>query len=250
MPGSRLSQQERRTVAAGLTEGLSYTEIARRLDRPTSTITREVNRNGGPTGYRADQAHQATERRARRHKAAPTRSSAGTGTGTGTDGPERTGARDFEKEFTALLIQTGLPGMASRVLACLYAADTGSRTAAELVQRLQVSPASISSAVRYLDEQELIRRERAPGKRHERYVIDDDVWFRAMLASANVNALLADAAHRGADTLGATTPSGQRLAAMSQFLTHVGRDLVTSATRWREVFAAGSESTPGGAAPE
>ncbi|MGG2461647.1 MarR family transcriptional regulator [Streptomyces sp. RGM 3693] len=246
MPGSRLSQQERRTVAAGLTEGLSYTEIARRLDRPTSTITREVNRNGGPTGYRADQAHQATERRARRHKAAPTPPSAETGT----DGSERPGVRDFEKEFTALLIQTGLPAMASRVLACLYAADAGSRTAAELVQRLRVSPASISSAVRYLDEQELIRRERTPGKRHERYVIDDDVWFRAMLASANVNALLADAAHRGADTLGATTPSGQRLASMSQFLTHVGRDLVTSATRWREVFAAGPEPTPGGPTPE
>jgi hypothetical protein len=39
--------------------------MARRLDRPTSTVTREVMRNGGPTGYRADLAHRATERRTR-----------------------------------------------------------------------------------------------------------------------------------------------------------------------------------------
>lgn len=40
--------------------------------------------------------------------------------------------------------------MVSRVLGCLYVTDTGSRTAVELVQRLQVSPAPIALAVRYL----------------------------------------------------------------------------------------------------
>src|SRR3954469_3822010 len=69
MPGGRLTQQERQQIALGLADGLAYAEIARRLDRPTSTITREVMRNGGPTGYRADLAHRATERRA--HRPAP-----------------------------------------------------------------------------------------------------------------------------------------------------------------------------------
>ncbi|MEU5305049.1 helix-turn-helix domain-containing protein [Streptomyces noursei] len=240
MPGGRLSRQERHSIAEGLAEGLSYAEIARGLDRPTSTVTREVTRNGGPTGYRADQAHRATERRARRRTPAPTQAPpAGTDDAYGRD---REVVRDFEEQFTALLVHTGLPKMAARVLGCLYAADTGSRTAAELVQRLQVSPASISLAMHYLEEQELIRRERDPGKRHERYVIDDDVWFRAMLASANANALLAEAAHQGARTLGATTPAGRRLADMGRFLTHVGQDLVTSAEHWREVFSAGPGS--------
>lgn len=72
MPGGRLTQQERQQIALGLADGLAYAEIARRLDRPTSTITREVMRNGGPTAYRADLAHRATERRAhRRRQAAP-----------------------------------------------------------------------------------------------------------------------------------------------------------------------------------
>jgi DNA-binding transcriptional regulator GbsR (MarR family) len=56
----------------------------------------------------------------------------------------------FEEQFTVLLVQTGLSKMVSRVLGCLYVTDTGSRTAAELVQRLQVSPAPIALAVRYL----------------------------------------------------------------------------------------------------
>lgn len=72
MPGGRLTQQERQQIALGLADGLAYAEIARRVDRPTSTITREVMRNGGPTAYRADLAHRATERRAhRRRQAAP-----------------------------------------------------------------------------------------------------------------------------------------------------------------------------------
>lgn len=72
MPGGRLTQQERQQIALGVADGLAYAEIARRLDRPTSTVTREVMRNGGPTGYRADLAHRATELRThRRRKAVP-----------------------------------------------------------------------------------------------------------------------------------------------------------------------------------
>ncbi|MEW2556860.1 helix-turn-helix domain-containing protein, partial [Streptomyces zhihengii] len=66
MPGGRLTQQERQRIAAGLADGLSYAEIGRRLERPTSTISREVSRNGGPGRYRPQQAHLATVRRARR----------------------------------------------------------------------------------------------------------------------------------------------------------------------------------------
>src|SRR3954463_1891914 len=73
MPGGRLTQQERQQIALGLADSLAYAEIARRLDRPTSTITREVMRNGGPTGYRADLAHPATATRAHRRRPAPPR---------------------------------------------------------------------------------------------------------------------------------------------------------------------------------
>ncbi|GAA1160491.1 hypothetical protein GCM10009654_16010 [Streptomyces hebeiensis] len=71
MPGGRLTQQDRRRVAAGLADGLPSAEIARRLDRPTSTISRETGRNGGPGGHEPRQAHLETVRRARRGTPAP-----------------------------------------------------------------------------------------------------------------------------------------------------------------------------------
>ncbi|MEU1671033.1 helix-turn-helix domain-containing protein [Streptomyces roseifaciens] len=70
MPGGRLTNEERQHIAAGLAEGLGYTEIGRRLGRPASTVMREVTRNGGPYGYGADRAHKATQHRARRRKQA------------------------------------------------------------------------------------------------------------------------------------------------------------------------------------
>ncbi|MFI6390917.1 helix-turn-helix domain-containing protein [Nonomuraea sp. NPDC050547] len=70
MPGDRLTRQDRQAIAAGLAAGLTYSTIAKGLRRPASTVTREILRNGGPAGYRAEQAHQATKQRARRRASA------------------------------------------------------------------------------------------------------------------------------------------------------------------------------------
>ncbi|XVQ86151.1 helix-turn-helix domain-containing protein [Microbispora siamensis] len=64
----RLSFEDRRRIAEGLRDGLTYAEIARRLGRPRSTVSREISRNGGPHGYRAHHAQQATNWRARRRR--------------------------------------------------------------------------------------------------------------------------------------------------------------------------------------
>jgi hypothetical protein len=127
MAGGRLSRQDRQQIALGLADGLAFAEIARCLDRPTSTITREVTRNGGPTAHRADLAHRATERRARRRRrAAPRGPQALPQPGTGRD-PEA--VREYEETFTTVLMGSGLPKMMARVLVCLYTTDSGSLTA-------------------------------------------------------------------------------------------------------------------------
>src|SRR5690242_4873751 len=100
MPGGRLTQQERQQIALGLADGLAYAEIARRLERPTSTITREVMRNGGPTAYRADLAHRATERRAHRRRQAAPRGPQGRAQDQGHD---TEAVREYEEAFTTLL---------------------------------------------------------------------------------------------------------------------------------------------------
>ncbi|WP_329106670.1 GbsR/MarR family transcriptional regulator [Streptomyces sp. NBC_01439] len=236
MPGGRLTHHERQSIAEGLREGLSYTDIAGRLGRPISTVTREVARNGGPAAYRADAAHRATTGRARRRKqpAAPAASpSAG-----GTHGRDPQAVLELEEQFTAMMVGTGLPRMTARVLTCLYVTDGGSLTATELAQRLQVSPASVSKAVGELEQQELIRRERDTGRRRDRYVIDADAWFRGWMASARQNALLADFALRGAQVLGATTPAGTRMQDIGHFFEHVGRTMIEAAEQWRQADAA------------
>ena len=49
-----------------MSAGLTIREIARRLDRAASTVSREVRRNGGKQCYRAAQADELAWRRARR----------------------------------------------------------------------------------------------------------------------------------------------------------------------------------------
>ena len=68
MPGARLSLEERERISRGLAAGQGFAELGRHLGRPTSTVSREVGRNGGAQHYRAVRAQRAARRRARRPK--------------------------------------------------------------------------------------------------------------------------------------------------------------------------------------
>lgn len=231
MPGSRLTQQERRRIAHGLADGLAYAEIARGLDRPTSTVTREVMRNGGPTAYRSELAQRAAERRAHRRKRAEP----------GGGAPARGGGRDdaalaeYEETFTTLFVHQGLPAMAARVLTCLFTAEVGSLTAAELVTRLRVSPASVSKAVTFLESQGLVRRERGEGRR-DRYFVDDDVWYQSTIASAQSTAKLAETARQGADLLGRGSVAATRLENVARFSDFISESILRAAEQVRDVL--------------
>ncbi|MFA7768688.1 GbsR/MarR family transcriptional regulator [Streptomyces sp. NRRL S-448] len=244
MPGGRLNQQERQQIALGLADDLAYAEIARRLDRPTSTISREVMRNGGPNAYRADLAHRATERRAHRRSQAAPRGSEAIPQAHGRD-PEA--VREFEDVFTDVLIQAGTPKMMARVMSCLYITDTGSLTASELVQRLQVSPASISKAITFLEGQGLVRRERDE-RRRERYFVDDDVWYQATIASARANAQIIETARQGVSILGPDTPAANRLENIARFMDFVSEGITRAAEQAREVLHA-KPGTPAATPP-
>ncbi|WP_225805421.1 helix-turn-helix domain-containing protein [Streptomyces sp. NK15101] len=232
MPGGRLTQPERQQIALGLADGLAYAEIARRLDRPTSTVTREVMRNGGPTGYRADLAHRATEQRAHRRKPAAPRGTAASPQAHGRD-PEA--MRAYEETFTTVMMASGMPKMMARVMAALTLADTGSLTASELAERLRVSPASVSKAVTFLDSQDLIRRER-DDRRRERYTVDDDVWYQSMMASARSLAQIVETAREGVTVLGSDTPAGHRLENVARFLDFVAENTIRAAEQARAVL--------------
>ncbi|MFG1685427.1 MarR family transcriptional regulator [Nonomuraea sp. NPDC049269] len=222
-----MTQRDRQRIAAGLTEGLAYAEIARRLDRPTSTITREVGRNGGPGGYRPEQAHRAAERRARR----------GTPTPLSTAGPSDGNAGEVGDEMIEMVVRMGLPKMMARVLLSLWLSEDGRLTVAELTRRLKVSPASVSMAVGYLIQQGVIRRERDPQRRRDIYVVDDDTWYHSMVISSQQSLEAAAAAKTAAETIGLDTPVGRRLAKGGAFLERISLDTLESAKRWRGLLS-------------
>ena len=64
-----MSSEEREEISRGLAEKLSVREIARRLDRSPSTISREI-RNGSCNKYtyRAQRAHRRAKRNAQSRK--------------------------------------------------------------------------------------------------------------------------------------------------------------------------------------
>jgi len=227
VPGDRLTQEDRRHVAAWLAEGLTYTEIARRLNRSKSTITREVARNGGPGDYRADRAQQLTRLRARRPKPIPLPATPAASAAYGRDAKA---VFAFEERLVELITATGSPRMVARILSCLFTTDSGGLTSTELVRRLQVSPASISTAARWAENQGLIVRERGARGR-QRYTIDREVGRRSILASVRSNELLAEISHEGAGILGPTTPAGARLDKVGSFLNLISRDLADSVER-------------------
>ncbi len=63
-----LTPTEREEISRGLAAGESLRAIAARLNRPASTVCREVNRNGGRRNYRAQKAEERASKRARRPK--------------------------------------------------------------------------------------------------------------------------------------------------------------------------------------
>jgi IS30 family transposase len=63
-----LTLSEREEISVGLAQGDSIRSIATLLGRAPSTISREINRNGGPDGYRGSWADQAAWDRAHRPK--------------------------------------------------------------------------------------------------------------------------------------------------------------------------------------
>ncbi|WXB15505.1 MarR family transcriptional regulator [Pendulispora albinea] len=206
--------------------------MANRLNRSKSTITREVARNGG-AGYRADHAHQMTRIRARRRKPIPLPATPANFVAYGRD-PKAVFA--FERRLGELLIGMGCPRMVAKILSCLFTADSGKLTSAELVQRLRVSPAAVSTAVGWAEGQELLVREHG-ARRKQRYSLEKYGGHRAVLASARATLLLAAIHREGAEILGPTTPAGARMDKAGTYLQLVSQDLADSAERrMREVF--------------
>ncbi|TQJ51877.1 MarR family transcriptional regulator [Phycicoccus sp. SLBN-51] len=141
----------------------------------------------------------------------------------------------FVERFGSALTAAGMPRLPARVFACLLADDDGAMTAAELGEALEVSPASVSGAVRYLQQVRMIHRERQPGTRRDLYVVADDAWHDAVISAGQVYQPLRAVLAEGVDVVGGErTTAGRRLALSAEFLDFLTEEFEGVARRWEK----------------
>ncbi|MFJ9849470.1 GbsR/MarR family transcriptional regulator [Streptomyces sp. NPDC101150] len=139
----------------------------------------------------------------------------------------------FVERFASQLVDAGMPRMPSRVFACLLASDSGVLTSAELGERLQVSPAAVSGAVRYLSQVNMVGREREPGSRRDRYRVHSDQWYEALTRRDSVITRWEATLRDGVESLGETSPAGHRIGETLAFFEFIQGELAGMMERWR-----------------
>jgi predicted transcriptional regulator len=149
------------------------------------------------------------------------------------DRDEKAVAR-FVEDLASALMEMGVPRMPARVFAQLLTTDAGRLTAAELADSLQISPAAVSGAVRYLIQVGMVRRESQPGSRRHYYRAPNDVWDEVIGIRDRLMARWTGVLREGVDVLGADTPAGQRVADSARFFEFVSTELPSVIGRWRE----------------
>ena len=143
----------------------------------------------------------------------------------------------YVERFASVLVAAGIPPMPARVFVALLVTDSGRLTAAELAESLQVSPAAVSGAVRYLTQLGLVHKERVPGSRRDYYRMPDDVWNEMFRLRDQVMQRWAALVREGIELLGPDTPAGARLAEHATFFDFVSRELPDVFKRWDEYRA-------------
>lgn len=147
--------------------------------------------------------------------------------------PSQDDVARFVERFALMMAEAGLPRMPARVFGALLVADSGKRTASQLAEALQVSPAAISGAVRYLGQVQMVLRARDPGERRDHYEVSDDLWYEAYANRDKQFAEWAALMNEGADTLGEDTPAGARLATSAQFFEFLRGEVPKILEHWR-----------------
>ena len=135
----------------------------------------------------------------------------------------------------AVLTAAGFPRMPARALMALTVTESPGLTAAELAERLEVSPAAVSGAVRYLQTLGIIRRLAQTGSRRDRYELPSD-WYALMVRNSPIYGVLADQAEAGLAAVGdPDSPATERLRDMAGFYRFIEGRLPELIGEWEQV---------------
>ncbi|MEU7587219.1 helix-turn-helix domain-containing protein [Micromonospora sp. NPDC049230] len=151
----------------------------------------------------------------------------------------------FVERMALTFAEVGFPRMAARVLFTVMSADDP-LTAAEIGDRLGVSAAAVSGAVRYLTQFGMLIREPVPRSRRDRYRMPDNPWYEGTITKTGIYKTFIDVAEGGVLALnGPETPAGERVAEMRDFFIFVQEEIESLGERWRARRAATGHTRPG-----
>ncbi|MEU8084653.1 helix-turn-helix domain-containing protein [Micromonospora sp. NPDC049101] len=151
----------------------------------------------------------------------------------------------FVERMALTFAEVGFPRMAARVLFTVMSADDP-LTAAEIGDRLGVSAAAVSGAVRYLTQFGMLIREPVPRSRRDRYRMPDNPWYEGTITKTGIYKTFIDVAEGGLLALnGPETPAGERVAEMRDFFIFVQEEIESLGERWRARRAATGHTRPG-----
>lgn len=140
--------------------------------------------------------------------------------------------RGFVEDMAMFLTDWGFPRMPARVLMTLMAADEERLTASELAERLGVSAAAISGAVRYLQQLQLVARRPVPGSRSDAYEVPANSWYTASIVKGGLYKRLADLSDQGAQAAGGQGPASEKLGEMRDFFMFLDDEVSGMLERW------------------
>jgi DNA-binding transcriptional regulator GbsR (MarR family) len=149
---------------------------------------------------------------------------------------------DAAEQAAAMMTAAGMARMPARVMMALVGSPDEGYTAAELADRLGVSPAAVSAAVRYLQSMRIIQRISRPGDRRDRYDLADDAWGGVVTGNSPLYARLADLMDRIADDNADAPVSVERARSTADFLRFLAERMPQLVTEWEEQRSASTRS--------
>ena len=137
------------------------------------------------------------------------------------------------ERLAAQLIRVGVPRMPARVYATILVSPHGELTAAEITERLSVSPAAVSKAIRYLSQLHLVHRGYQPASRRDLYQLGKGLWAEMFEYRARMMKSFADALGEAIDAVGGEdSEAGARLAELRDFSLFARSEVTAVLDRW------------------
>jgi DNA-binding transcriptional regulator GbsR (MarR family) len=143
---------------------------------------------------------------------------------------------DFAERTAAMLIAAGLQRMPARVLMALMTSENAGLSSQELQERLGVSAAAVSGAVRYLQGLGIVRRRAQSGSRRDLYELPDGAWYTASMQTDSVYQSLAVLAEGAMGAIeDQDSPRGTRIREMADYFRFMQRRMPELLEEWQAI---------------